>query len=79
MVGQFCHNFLIEYDGEQHFHKVRNDRYGYEGIVARDNYKNQWCEKNNIPLIRIPYTDYNNIDDNYMRAIIQRNGWKEIY
>lgn len=73
------HNILIEYDGEQHFHKVRNDRYGYEGIVARDNYKNQWCEKNNIPLIRIPYTDYNNLDDNYMRAIIRRNGWKEIF
>lgn len=73
------HNILIEYDGEQHFHKVCNDRYGYEGIVARDNYKNKWCKKNNIPLIRIPYTDYNNIDDNYMRRIIQKNGWKEIF
>lgn len=71
-------NILIEYDGEQHFHEVRNDRYGYEGIVARDKYKNQWCEENNIPLIRIPYTEYKNIDENYMRAIIQRNGWKEI-
>ena len=71
-------NILIEYDGEQHFHEVRNDRYGYEGIVARDNYKNQWCEENNIPLIRIPYTEYGNIDDNYMRAIIERNGWTEV-
>ena len=71
-------NILIEYDGEQHFHKTRNDRYGYEGIVARDNYKNQWCEKNNIPLIRIPYTDYNNVDVDYIRAIIEKNNWTEI-
>ena len=71
-------NILIEYDGEQHFHKVRNDRYGYQGIVARDNFKNLWCKENNIPLIRIPYTEYKNIDVNYMRAIIQRNGWTEV-
>ena len=71
-------NILIEYDGEQHFHKVKNDRYGYEGIVARDNYKNQWCQENNIPLIRIPYTDYDKINVQNMRRIIERNGWKEI-
>ena len=71
-------NILIEYDGEQHFHKVKNDRYGYEGIVARDNYKNQWCKENNIVLIRIPYTDYDKINVENMRKIIQRNGWKEV-
>ena len=71
-------NILIEYDGEQHFHKVKNDRYGYEGIVARDNYKNQWCKENNIPLIRIPYTDYDKINAENMRRIIQKNGWTEV-
>ena len=71
-------NILIEYDGEQHFHKVKNDRYGYEGIVARDNYKNQWCKDNNITLIRIPYTDYSKINAENMRAIIQKNGWLEV-
>lgn len=71
-------NILIEYDGEQHFHKVRNDRYDYQNIVKRDNYKNQWCKDNNIPLIRIPYTEYKNINANYMRRIIERNGWTEI-
>lgn len=59
-------NILIEYDGEQHFHGVRNDRYGYDGIVARDNFKNQWCKKNNIPLIRIPYIDFTKLDNNYL-------------
>ena len=59
-------NILIEYDGEQHFHEVRNDRYGYEGIVARDNFKNQWCKENNIVLIRIPYTDFSKISITYL-------------
>ena len=66
-------NVLIEYDGEQHFHEVRNDRYGYQGIVARDNFKNQWCKENNIRLIRIPYTEYNNINGNYLKTIIEEN------
>lgn len=66
-------NILIEYDGEQHFHEVRNDRYGYKGIVARDNFKNQWCKENNIRLIRIPYTEYDNINCNYLKAIIKEN------
>ena len=70
-------NILIEYDGEQHFHKTRNDRYGYDKLIKRDNFKNQWCKDNNILLIRIPYTEYEQINANYMRAIIQRNGWRE--
>ena len=32
----------------------------------------------NVTLIRIPYTDYNKINAENMRRIIQRNGWKEI-
>ena len=64
-------NILIEYDGEQHFHEVRNDRYGYQGIVARDNYKNQWCKENNISLIRIPYTDFSKINTDYLMEKIQ--------
>ena len=27
----------------------------------RDDYKNQWCKDNNIPLIRIPYLYINNL------------------
>ena len=26
-----------------------------------DNFKNKWCKENNIPLIRIPYTHYNEL------------------
>lgn len=72
------YNILIEYDGEQHFHPIKNDRYNFEELHKRDLYKNEWCKENQIPLIRISYTDYDKIDINYMRAIIERNGWRLI-
>lgn len=51
---------LIEYDGEQHFKPV-GIWGGTEGLIKRqynDNLKNEYCEVNNIPLLRIPYTDF---------------------
>ena len=47
--------YLIEYDGKQHFN-LGGWGEDFTNIEYRDNYKNQWCEENNIPLIRIPYT-----------------------
>lgn len=46
--------YLIEYDGRQHYgyHSI----YDYEYIHKHDIMKTQWCHENNIPLIRIPYT-----------------------
>ena len=52
-------NYLIEYDGIQHFKQT-----GFEPLTevqARDEFKTQWCKKNNIPLIRIPYTRYDDL------------------
>lgn len=52
--------YLIEYDGIQHF----DSRFGWNSdenfkkIQSRDQYKTQWCQDHNIPLIRIPYTKY---------------------
>lgn len=53
--------YLIEYDGEQHF--IQNDFFNssLEENQLRDNIKNQFCIDNNIPLIRIPYTQYNQL------------------
>ena len=54
--------YLIEYDGEQHFisrNSGWNTEEGLKKIQERDNFKNQWCKENNIPLIRIPYTHLN--------------------
>lgn len=51
--------YLIEYDGEQHFKK--DNIFDYEYTHKHDLLKSQWCKKNNIPLIRIPYTHYKNL------------------
>ena len=57
--------YLIEYDGEQHFKEGSwsNLSRGINLLTyqKRDEIKNKWCEDNNIPLIRIPYTHYNNL------------------
>jgi hypothetical protein len=59
---------LIEYDGEQHFKPV--GIWGGEEQLKiqqeRDERKNQWCRNNNIRLIRIPYTEYNNLTIGYL-------------
>ncbi len=56
-------NTCIEYDGEQHF--VAISVFGGEESLnsqrLRDKIKDQYCEKNGIKLIRIPYTM--NVDD----------------
>lgn len=49
--------YLLEYDGEQHFKdKTSIFRDSLEIVQNRDKFKNEWCKQNNIPLIRIPYT-----------------------
>ena len=50
--------YLIEYDGIQHFEAKDEGWNTKENLIKtqlRDQFKNQWCEKNKIPLIRIPY------------------------
>ena len=32
-------------------------------LVRRDNIKNNYCRENNIKLLRIPYWDYDNIEN----------------
>lgn len=53
--------YLIEFDGKQHY--IKDSGYGadLENTQRRDKFKNEWCKKNNIPLIRIPYTHLNEI------------------
>ena len=57
-------SFLLEFDGIQHYQYTNsgwNTKENYEKTIERDNYKNNWCLENNIPLKRIPYTILNNI------------------
>ena len=59
---------LIEYDGEQHYMPVKFSHMSEEEVQEklndtqrRDNIKNEYCKKNNIPLLRIPYWEKKNI------------------
>jgi len=50
--------YLIEYDGEQHFYYSKsgwNTKEKFKKVQRLDEKKNEYCIKNNIPLIRIPY------------------------
>jgi len=58
--------YLIEYDGNIHFiegvrEKGWNTLDKFQKRIKRDNFKNQWCKENNIPLIRIPYWHYDDL------------------
>lgn len=64
------YNLLIEYDGQQHFSPVKFGGITEEKATQlfhkaqeRDIIKNKFVAKNNINLLRIPYWDFNNIED----------------
>lgn len=68
---------LIEYDGEQHFRKVKF--YGmkdnklaeenFKNTKRNDQIKNQYCSKNNIRLLRIPYYQLHEIENILQREL----------
>lgn len=58
---------IIEYDGPQHFEKTANsggwntpERF-YNITQPKDLEKNEYCKNKGIPLLRIPYTKYNQL------------------
>ncbi len=57
------YNMCIEYDGKHHFKPI--NYFGGEAVQQRtiinDNVKNKYCKEKNINIIRIPYTEKNNI------------------
>lgn len=69
----FVNNILIEFDGRQHYEFVGGyfTLEDFEKLKLRDEYKNNWCKENNIPLIRIPYYDEDKISDEYIMEIIR--------
>lgn len=56
---------LIEYDGEQHYKPVKyfGGEENFELRKLRDNIKNEYCNKNNIKLLRINFTQDNEIEE----------------
>ena len=60
--------YIIEYDGEQHFQLTRfngaskeKSEENFKKGQEHDQFKNQYCKDNNIPIIRIPYTKYDTL------------------
>ena len=57
--------YLIEFDGRQHYYGPDTTTWThsipFEEIKKRDKIKNEYCIKHNIPLIRIPYTHYEDL------------------
>lgn len=61
----------IEYDGEQHFKESDFFKDSLKDIQYRDSIKNEFCKNNNIKLIRIPYTDYDKLNEEYLISLIK--------
>lgn len=55
---------LIEYDGKQHHEPIEyfGGKKAFKLQQKKDKIKDDYCNSNNIPLIRIPYWDFKNID-----------------
>jgi hypothetical protein len=70
-VSTKYHKFLIEYDGAQHFESV--EFFGGEKALIstqkRDKIKTDYCRKERIPLLRISYRQFKEIDNLIERFI----------
>ena len=76
-------NLLVEYDGEYHYKLVRGStselkQKNLEGCQRRDKIKDEWAKANNIPLLRIPYWDYDRIEELIDAFILQHTRKKEV-
>lgn len=69
------YNCCIEYDGEQHFFangRTWNTEESLKKTKERDNIKNNYCLKQDIPLIRIAYTSFDNLNQDYVYQLIEQ-------
>ena len=55
------YNTCIEYDGEHHYRNVFGDE-NLQTICKHDKIKNDYCKKNKINLIRIPYWESDDLE-----------------
>jgi hypothetical protein len=75
-------NLLIEYDGEGHYFPCfgstpEEKQKNFEDCQRRDKIKNEWAKANNIPLLRIPYWDFDRIEELIEAFILQHTKKKE--
>lgn len=53
---------IIEFDGRQHFEETEHFTYPLSMVQKHDRLKNEYCYKNGMRLIRIPYWNINKIE-----------------
>ena len=70
------YNQIIEFDGQGHFEEIKRFNYpskkfstGLEQTQYHDKIKNEYCKKNNISLLRIPYWESENAEHLIMSVI----------
>ena len=63
---------LVEYDGEFHFNKYYEEQ-NYEKQQIHDKMKDEYCIRNNIILVRIPYLEFDNIEEILIDILIHDN------
>jgi hypothetical protein len=73
----------VEYDGEGHYLPCFGStpeikQKNLEICQHRDKIKNEWAKANNIPLLRIPYWDFDRIEELTEAFILQHTKKKEI-
>lgn len=57
------YNLCIEYDGILHYKDKFNSPMEFKLIKKRDRLKTKFCKNNKINLLRIPYWNFNNIEE----------------
>jgi hypothetical protein len=64
IIWQFGEPIFIEYDGRQHFEVVKHfgGQAKFEALQARDKLKNDYCKDEGYLLLRIPFTQYENME-----------------
>jgi very-short-patch-repair endonuclease len=76
-------NLLIEYDGKGHYlpcfgSTPEEKQKNLEDCQLRDKIKTEWAKANNISLLRIPYWDFDRIEELIEAFILQHSKKKEI-
>ena len=64
-------NCCIEYDGKQHYIETAFCKESLDERRIKDKIKNQYCKEYNIKLIRIPYWDYDRLNEKYIQKSLQ--------
>lgn len=74
---------LIEYDGQQHYKEWRLSdkklaKRKLKKIQKNDQIKSNYCKQNNIPLLRIPYWEFDKIEEILEKEVINKINNNEI-